>query len=147
MATAAEARGISVYLEFHGGTLTASTASALALLDAVCAPNVFTAWQPPYWAVQSVDADRADLSAIGRRLGHLHVYQWDPDGTRHPLAMGADSWPSRLATITSSDADDRWRFPRRAALLEFVVDDDPAAVAVDAATLRGWLDGLEEEPR
>ncbi|MGZ4710554.1 MAG: TIM barrel protein, partial [Acidimicrobiales bacterium] len=50
VAVAAEGRGIDVYLEFHGGTITATAASTVALLDAVDAPNLFTAWQPPYWA-------------------------------------------------------------------------------------------------
>lgn len=145
VAEAAGARGLSVYLEFHGGTLTASAPSALDLLDAVGAPNLFTAWQPPYWAPQDVDADRADLVSIGARLGHLHVYEWDPDGTRHPLATAADSWPARLAAVTRSGVADRPRIPSPTALLEFVTDDDPANVVVDAAVLRRWLADLGED--
>jgi 3-dehydroshikimate dehydratase len=150
VAAAAAARGLAVYLEFHGGTLTASMPSALELLDAVGATNLFIAWQPPYWAPQELDADRADLAAIGDRLGHLHVYQWDPDGTRHRLATDDRSWPARLRAASQSSADavaGRRPFGPRAALLEFVPDDDPAAVAGEAATLRAWLSELDQRER
>ncbi len=150
VAAAAAARGIAVYLEFHGGTLTASVPSTLELLDAVGASNLFSAWQPPYWAPQELDADRADLAAIGDRLGHLHVYQWDPDGTRHRLATDDRSWPTRLQALASSvpaesaETAGHRPFGPRVALLEFVPDDDPAAVAAEAATLRAWLAELDQ---
>jgi len=136
VAASAAARGINVYLEFHGGTLTASASSAVVLLDQVDAPNLFCAWQPPYWAPQALDADLADLRLIGPRLAHVHVYQWDPDGRRHRLADGAGTWPSRLADAMGASAAP---FAGRAALLEFVTADDPTALAADAATLRSWL--------
>jgi len=137
VADAARERGLAVYLEFHGGTLTASAASVTDLLDAIGAPNLFSAWQPPYWDPQPLDTDLDDLRALAPRLAHLHVYQWDPDGRRHHLADGCDTWPARLAAVTVESAS---TFPGRSALLEFVIDDDPAALATDAATLRAWLE-------
>jgi len=151
VAAAAATRQLSVYLEFHGGTLTASVPSTLELLDAVGAANLLTAWQPPYWAPQDLASDRADLAAIGDRLGHLHVYQWDPDGTRHRLATDDGFWPTRLAGAaaaiagTGAAAAAARPVAPRAALLEFVPDDDPAAVAGEAATLRAWLSALDQE--
>ena len=47
-----------------------------------------------------------------------------------------DVWPDRLASAASIVGAGA---PGRAALLEFVTDDDPAALAADAATLRRWL--------
>jgi sugar phosphate isomerase/epimerase len=141
VADAAHARGLDVYLEFHGGTITASAASAVALLDAVGALNLFCAWQPPYWAPQPLGDDLDDLRRLGPRLAHLHVYDWEPDGRRHALVDGEAAWPARLAV--AADAGARSTFASgstgRAALLEFVRDDDPAALAADAAALLGWL--------
>lgn len=139
VAAAAAARDLLVYLEFHGGTLTATTSSTRTLLDAVGAPNLRTAWQPPYWDPRDdPEADRADAIHLRDALAHLHVYRWDHDGTRHPLLEGEDRWPAIL-----SDAARAPTLPRhapRAALLEFVADDEPAALRRDAATLRRWLD-------
>jgi len=135
IAAAADRRGLVVYLEFHGGTLTDSAASAAAVLDDVGATNLFVAWQPPYWAEPSTVDDRADLRALGPRLAHLHVYEWDRDLSRHPLARGAAAWPARLTVAAAATS----AFPGAAALLEFVADDDPANLVADAAVLLGWL--------
>jgi len=134
-ATAAVGRGLTLYLEFHGGTLTASAASTVALLAQVGATNVATAWQPPYWATRSPAADDgADLAVLAPWLAHVHVYEWAADLTRLPLAAGVDHWPAALRAAAEGRADlDRF------ALIEFVPDDDPALLAAEAATLRGWL--------
>ena len=142
VAAAAAVRGLDVYLEFHGGTITASAAAAVALLDEVGAPNLFCAWQPPYWAPQSLDADLADLRALAPRLAHVHVYQWDPDGRRYPLADGSDAWSARLGTVVGGAGD---AFGPRAALLEFVTGDEPEAVRRDAATLIAGLSRAEPQ--
>ncbi len=138
VAAAAAARDLLVYLEFHGGTLTATAASTGILLDAVGAPNLRTAWQPPYWDPRDdPEADRADAIRLRDALAHLHVYRWGHDGTRHPLVEGADRWPAILRD--AAGAPTLAQHAPRAALLEFVADDDPAALLRDAATLRGWL--------
>ena len=99
---------------------------------------VRTAWQPPYWDPRDdPEADRADAIRLRDALAHLHVYRWGHDGTRHPLVEGADRWPAILRD--AAGAPTLARHAPRAALLEFVADDDPAALLRDAATLRGWL--------
>jgi 3-dehydroshikimate dehydratase len=140
-AGAAAARGITLYLEYHGGTLTATAASTLDLLEAVGADNLTTAWQPAYWRTEGTGRDQAthraelaDLAALGPWLAHVHVYEWDGDLTRRPLATGAGHWPAALAAATEGRAGlDRF------ALIEFVAGDDPAVLAAEAATLRRWL--------
>lgn len=152
VAEAAAARGLEVYLEFHGGTLTATAASTRALLDAVAAPNLATGWQPPYWApAPALDDERADLARLAPSVAHVHVYEWAPDLTRRPLEAGADRWPGRLAAAAAAgpaptDPTDPAEGAPRAALLEFVRDDDPAAFAADAATLQAWLAGADPQP-
>jgi len=140
LAAAAASQGITLYLEFHAATLTATATSALALVEEVGVENLLTAWQPPYWDPVALGrgpaSDVADLALLAPRLAHLHVYEWSTDLERHPLAAGEGHWPAALAA--ASAAPGRPEFDRFA-LLEFVAGDDPDALAADAATLRRWL--------
>lgn len=136
VATSAAARDLTVGVEFHGGTLTADVAGATALLDAVGAPNLFSYWQPPYWdPAATPDADLDAIGALGPRLSHLHVYEWRGMQDRRPLAEGAARWARVLDRVAALPS----RVEPRLALVEFVPDDDPAALRRDAATLCGWL--------
>jgi sugar phosphate isomerase/epimerase len=135
--TAASA-GLELYLEFHAGTLTATAASALDLLGRVGAGNVRCGWQPPYWAPQPLDADLADLRALSAHLAHVHVYAWSGPEQRHPLADEADRWAARLAAAAEAPTPGP---VQRAALVEFVRDDDPEQLLADARTLRALLSG------
>src|SRR4051812_22679647 len=127
-AAADAADGLEVALEFHGGTLTDTAESALALLDEAGRESVRTYWQPP----QGV-RDAAALA--GLRLGKprpapLHVFSWWPRDERLPLSARADLWREALGLAGAVDA-----------LLEFVPGDEPDAVVRDAATLRELADG------
>jgi sugar phosphate isomerase/epimerase len=139
---AAADRELTVALEHHGGTLTATAASATALLDAVDAPNLSTYWQPPYWLAARPPADDAtEVKGLGSRLSHLHVYEWASAEDRRPLAEGGARWRSVLGAAASTPGPER---PSpRVAFVEFVADDDPAALLRDARTLHALL---EEQP-
>ena len=135
---AAADRGLSVGLEFHGGTLTATASSTNAVLDAVGAPNLFTYWQPSYWcpdrpAGQDVD----DVVELAPRLSHLHVYEWATAADRRPLSDGTPRWRSVLDAVVRSAPPAR--IVPRVAFLEFVAGDDPRALRRDAATLHELL--------
>ncbi|MEV4140389.1 TIM barrel protein [Dactylosporangium sp. NPDC049742] len=115
--------GILVAFEFHGGTLTDTVASTLALLDEV--PGAATYWQPP---VGAPDAEAlAGLAAVLDRLAAVHVFSWWPRTERLPLTAREALWRETFTLLRGRDLD---------ALLEFVPGDDPAAVATEAATLR-----------
>ncbi len=133
IAIAAAARALTVGIEYHGGTLTATAASTIALLDAVDAPNVFTYWQPSYWIPPRIVADDvADLGALAARVSHVHVYEWADATHRLPLADGEARWTAVLAALAATPSP----LPTpRAALLEFVVHDDPDALRADAKML------------
>jgi 3-dehydroshikimate dehydratase len=140
VAAAAANRGMTVSLEYHGGTLTATAASTTALLTEVAAANLFCYWQPSYWiADRSVADDAHDVRVLSARLAHFHVYEWDTDGARHALAAGADRWPRALGAIDETTA--QWAGPR-VAFLEFVAHDSPEAFRRDAATLCAWIETL-----
>jgi hypothetical protein len=117
------AGGLEVALEFHGGTLTETPESAVALLEA--APGAHTYWQPPQGAADAVAL--AGLRAVKPWLAALHVFSWWPRDERLPLAARAELWRAALAEAGDVDA-----------LLEFVPGDDPEAVVRDAGTLSGW---------
>ena len=125
---------LTVGLEFHGGTPTATVAGTLDLLDSVDAPNLFTYWQPPYWREPSDGA--AEVEELAAQLSHLHVYEWARADDRRPLVEGADRWRAVLRGVSVSTG--AW-VRDRYAFLEFVRDDDPDALRRDAALLGTWL--------
>ena len=136
---------MTVGLEYHGGTPTATVAGTGALLDAVGAPNLFTYWQPPYWR-DPVPArtDAAEVTDLGRRWSHLHVYEWASADDRRPLIEGDARWDAVLRAACAVDgawSGDRYAF------MEFVPGDDVGAVRRDAAALVGWLNEMESEGR
>jgi sugar phosphate isomerase/epimerase len=139
IARAAADRDLTVGIEFHGGTLTVTAASAAAVLDAVAAPNLATSWQLPYWcAGRSPVDDAADVTALAPRLGHLHVYEWTGPEERHPLADGTDRWRAVLEALDAAPAPAR---PTpRVAFLEFVAGDEVGALLADARTLHELLE-------
>jgi 3-dehydroshikimate dehydratase len=129
----AAARGVTIGLEFHGGTATATIDGALTLLDAVGAENVASYWQPPYWRGPTTPAaDAAEVTTLGARLSHLHVYEWSGPEDRRPLADGVARWSAVLDAARALGGD-------RVAFLEFVAGDDPDALRRDAGTLRDLL--------
>jgi sugar phosphate isomerase/epimerase len=132
---AAAERGLTIGLEFHGGTLTETAASTEALLDAVGAPNLATYWQPPYWLpARPAAADAAEVTRLAPRLSHLHVYEWAGGTDRRPLAEGTMRWRAVFDALDRAGAGDG-----RAALLEFVAGDEPDALLADARTLHDLL--------
>ena len=144
LAAAAADRGIDVYLEFHGGTLTGVGGVGRRPARSGRRPQPLQRLAAAVLGSAADSTPTATICArIGSRLAHLHVYEWDPDGRRHPLVDGAGAWPDRLATAASAARPSGFR--PRAALLEFVADDDLVALAADATTLRGWLAGVPSE--
>ena len=133
VAEMADREGVAIGLEFHGGTLTDTVDSTLALLEASDFPQAKTYWQPPHGLTE---AERLDgLQRLGTRVSNLHVFHWTPEGdkqVRHPLADGRALWEKRLALVAELPGD-------RYALLEFVQGDDPRQVVADGKTLVGLV--------
>lgn len=134
MGAEAARHGISVSLEYHPQSLTDTTQSARRLIDAIAHDNVYLYWQPRRGL--PLDEALAEVAEIGPHVSHVHVFAWDADRNRFPLASAADYWRMVLAAMPVS----RWS-ERRFAMLEFVVNDDPAAFLEDASVLREILAG------
>ncbi len=125
--------GIRVALEFHGGTLTDNTESALAIHAAADQANLGLYWQPPCgWTETQL---LRSLRQVLPLLVNLHVFHWQNDGVRCPLAAGQGRWRSWLEVVRPVAVKQEVH-----ALLEFVKDDAPAQFLQDAQSLRQLLD-------
>jgi sugar phosphate isomerase/epimerase len=127
----AAAAGVELAFEYHGNTLTDTAESTVRLLEDVDHPAVRTYWQPP---VGFADAEALDgLERVLPWVSAVHVFSWWPLKERLPLADRRSLWLAVCA---------RLRLAGRPfdLLLEFVPGNDPAQVAVDAATLTRFRD-------
>jgi sugar phosphate isomerase/epimerase len=124
------AHQLTVAYEYHANTLTDHHESAVRLLQEADHPNLSTFWQPPNQADQ---AERlAGLNAILPKLTHIHIFNWDSQRNRFPLAGAEAAWTAFLETIRQTGRD-------HYASLEFVQNDDPENFRRDAQTLKQWL--------
>ena len=129
--------GIQIALEFHGGTLNSSGASARQWLGTVrgAAHDLRTLWQPlrrgPNFDAR-IEENLDDLRAVAPFLSHVHVYQWDDDAngqTRRLSLQESVQWRAYIEALGRIGGA-RWL------LLEFVPADDLAILAREAAALR-----------
>ena len=132
IAAAAAEAGMTISYEYHRNTLTDTNDTGRALLRAVDHPAVRTLWQP--YVPESAEYNAAGLVGVRPWLTNLHVFAWDADRTRLPLADKEKEWTGYLAGAATTGRD-HW------ALLEFVRDDDPEQMFADAQTLRRLLAG------
>ena len=131
--------GITIAYEFHGSTLTDTTASTLELLEATEHPFIKTLWQPPHGC--SVEECVASLRAVMSRLQHIHVFHWWPDPShRLPLHEGKERWRAFLRELHSQGSS----YPL---LLEFVRGDSSDSLNEDAKTLVELSDELRPDSR
>ena len=116
-----------ITFEYHGGTLTHDADCASALMRRIDCPNARCQWQPP------VDLPEEEclrsIQIMTPWLYNVHVFSWQ-GRERLPLAAREASWKKYLRALQGD----------RAALLEFVQQDDPANLLRDAKTLNGWLE-------
>lgn len=130
----AAAHDIEIGIEYHANTLTDDPDSALALIQAIDQPNVKLYWQSSNG--KSADYSLAVLQKLLPYVSHLHAFHWIFSGDsfdRRPLSEGQQDWQKYLAVEATSPR------PNRAIMLEFVRDDSTDQLAIDAATLRGFL--------
>lgn len=128
IAVLAEARGIKIVYEFHGGTLTNTYESCRKLLEAVNHPNVFTYWQP----LVGVDAEKncEGMELILPWIAGVHVFHWWPTPeTRHLLEVGKSDWIRYFDKLQAVTGDVY-------GLLEFSKDDSVENFKADAMTLK-----------
>lgn len=140
IADEASRHAITVGLEFHPGSLTDDSASARALVDAIGRDDVYLYWQPAPGL--PLEAALDELTLIGPDVCHLHVFAWDAERRRYPLADHAAYWSAVFGALPAG----RWQKPRYA-MLEFVAGDDLAQLRSDAASLIALCDAPGAGPR
>lgn len=128
---AAAARGVTLTLEYHGGTLTDSRESVRRLMEEIKPLRCRLYWQPRWdWSEEERLLSLAETQA---RLSHLHVFTWTAAYERLPLQAGESMWRQVFGEVSGD----------RCALLEFVRDDADEQLMMDAACLKRLL-GKEE---
>ncbi|WPJ96956.1 sugar phosphate isomerase/epimerase family protein [Coraliomargarita algicola] len=129
---AAREMNITIALEYHGGTLTDTQASAHQLLDEVNLPDLKLYWQPR--AGGKFAEDLLELQAALPHLSHVHCFHWGPAGwqDRRALLDGTKEWQAYLAPIRQLEED-------RYVILEFAKDDSTEQFLEDAQVLRSLL--------
>jgi sugar phosphate isomerase/epimerase len=133
MAVSADHVGITVSLEYHPHTLTDNADSAVRLIDQIGHSNVYLYWQPRPGL--PLNEALTEIRHVGPHLSHIHVFAWDEQRRRYPLAAQEAYWRDIFQIVPKT------RFPKtRYALLEFVADDDVRSFKEDARTLRRLLD-------
>ncbi|WP_337270498.1 sugar phosphate isomerase/epimerase family protein [Oryzifoliimicrobium ureilyticus] len=128
MGQTAKEAGVTLSLEYHPKSLTDTTASAKSLIEAIAHENVYLYWQPRPGLL--IGDALQEIREIGHHISHVHVFAWDADRNRYPLASAARYWETALAAIPEG----RWG-DRRYAMLEFVKDDRLEILLQDAKCL------------
>jgi len=128
----AQTRGIGVSLEFHGGTLTDTAASAVSLVREVGKVSPSLYWQPV--TGRTTEENQADLETVAPYLSNLHVFHWSA-GERYPFAQGVEPW-SRYLHILHAAEWAGWL------LFEFVREDRPDQLIEDSRALKRLLEKL-----
>lgn len=123
LAAIAESFGLTLAFEFHGKTYNDTGETSLAFWRDVARPNVKTYWQP-----LAFGDSEANLRRILPALCTVHVFHWDSENSRFPLADGIEPWRCYLSVLRDAG---------RACplLLEFVQNDDEEQFLRDARTL------------
>ncbi len=127
-------QNIEIGIEYHANTLTDDPDSALALIQAIDHPNVKLYWQSSNG--KSADYSLAVLKKLLPYVSHLHAFHWIFSGDtfdRRPLSEGQSDWHRYLEVVATSPR------PNRAIMLEFVRDDSPEQLAIDAKSLHDFV--------
>ena len=131
---AAKEVDITIALEYHGGTLTDTQASAHQLLEEVGLPELKLYWQPRTGG--TFEADLPELDAALPHLSHVHAFHWvkKDDGhiDRRPFKEGIEAWREYLARIRKAEGE-------RYIIFEFVRADEPEQLIEDSQVLHDLL--------
>ena len=122
-ASIAQAHGVTLCMECHNHTLTDTKESALALMEAISSPAFRMYCQPNQ--LRSEQENLQYLKLLRPYIVLVHVFQWK-DVCRFPLADGIEVWKAYLRTLKKETT----------LLLEFMPDDQPQSLPIEAAALR-----------
>lgn len=123
--------GVSISFEFHSGSLTDTTQSAINLTKQISRKKVTLYWQPTVGV--STQENVESLVQVLPYLTNIHAFYWHPTiSDRRLLGDGISDWMQYLPIIQQSHK-------KHSILLEFVLNDSPEAFLEDAETLKRLL--------
>jgi len=123
--------GISLSFEFHSGSLTDTTQSAIDLMKQISNKSAGLYWQPTVGMTTQENID--SLTNVLPYLTNIHAFYWHPTiSDRRRLGDCISDWMQYLTVIQPSQKD-------HCILLEFVLDDSPEVFLEDAETLKRLL--------
>ncbi len=96
----ADEADMTVSYEYHENTLTDTNESALALLREADHENIRTFWQPPNG--KETDYRLAGLKNVKPWMTSVHIFTWDAENRRLPLADGESWWRQLLSEAAGS---------------------------------------------
>lgn len=131
IAAEASKAGISISFEFHSGSLTDTTQSAIDLMKQISNNKVGLYWQTTVGMTTQENVN--SLTQILPYLTNIHAFYWHPTiSDRRRLGDGISDWMQYLTVIQTSQKD-------HSILLEFVLDDSPEVFLEDTETLKRLL--------
>jgi sugar phosphate isomerase/epimerase len=138
MARHANDASITISLEYHPNSLTDDLSSAHKLMEEIADSNAYLYWQPrPGLPLEDA---LGEIHAIGNQVSHVHVFAWDRERRRYPLADQQEYW----RTVLTAAPETRWH-GKRYAMLEFVKDDSPDQFRDDASTFSRLLEEVQRQ--
>ncbi|MDE1549288.1 sugar phosphate isomerase/epimerase family protein [Jeotgalibaca caeni] len=128
----AQAHDVSLHIEFHQGTYTDTTESALRLMKEIDEPNLFLYWQPLAYTSQVERLNQ--IIELSDFISNVHVFQWDRDFNRYPLAEGQAEWRDYIQQIQTHSSHPHFF------LLEFMKDNSVEQFEEDVVTFHKLFD-------
>ena len=131
IAEMAEAAGVKVCSEWHGGTLTDEVESGVRFLEEVGHKNFRTLWQ----TTNGRDGEYCveTLRRVLGRVENVHCFHWGKTSAeKFALKEGEERWKRYLGELRTTGRE-------HGVLLEFVKGDDVGQFRADARTLREWV--------
>lgn len=124
-------RGITFCLECHNNTLTENYSDAIDFLRDVNCPNLKMFWQPNQFRDHAYNLD--SLRALLPYIKSVHVFAWEGE-RKLSLAAHADLWRDYLDILKGSAEEKIFL------MLEFMPDNSPDSLKVEAETLKKWIE-------
>ncbi len=125
--------GLTLSIECHFATLTDDYHDTLKFIKAVNCDNLRLYWQPNH--SKSFEYNLEALKALIPYVSNVHVFNWEKDSTKHPLAEGVKEWQSYLEVLSDGNEKERICF------LEFMHDGEISSLSKEAQTLYSLLGG------
>ncbi|MEG1608813.1 MAG: hypothetical protein RR348_02995, partial [Clostridia bacterium] len=119
--------------EFHNNTFNDSGQSAVSFIKKVNVANLMTMWQP-------LGNDKVDINNLIEVMPYLcevHIFNWDSNNRRKPLAKGKDKWLSFFEIISKYTQCAQEKIELNF-VLEFVKGNSARAFKQDVKTLKSW---------